>query len=591
MAARFRLQQVSQRLSGGEIVRTRDLGPGPVTVGRATDCDVAVPDLAVALRQLSLAALPDGTVLLRRLSEAPLLLDGQPAESGRLPLDRPRVLGLGRFRLTIERPADSSAEVHLRLETDAAERASAEKLTPPVRGRRAASWGLGLALFLAALAAPVAGFLARPLPPAAETEAALAAEPHYRQATLRADRAWLSGGLSDAHAPLVSDCKACHQAAFESVTDAACRRCHISAHDHADPSRLLAAMAAPPPLLAAARAAAGLPPGRCTACHTEHEGPVLRSNPATAGCAGCHADLDARLPDTALRNAADWRRDHPQFRPLVVAGFAGGTPRLVRVSLDARPEDRNGLVFSHAQHLSRTNAVARMAGRLPGYGRALGCADCHRPESGGGFRPIEMERDCGACHSLAIAVADGRIVDLPHGEPRRVVATLLALAPAAHPRPAVAGAARRVPGSPPPSAGLAPSAAARAAAPFHDGGLCRDCHGVSGESAPGRLDFAIAPVHLTDRFYARSLFPHDRHEDMRCASCHAAEMSVDAGDLLLPAIAICRDCHGNARWAARNPGAEASGACTACHWFHPDRRAPGFAELEKSVRGAQGRRS
>lgn len=587
MGPRFRLRQVSQRLEGGEIVRERELGPGPVAIGRATDCDVEIPDLAVALRHLTLAALPGGDVRLAIEAEAPVLLDGRPAASGPLALARPAVLELGRYRLTIARAAADPGAILLTLEQAAAERALPEKLTPPVSGRRAAAWAAGLAVLAAFLALPVAGFLARPLPPTAETADALAAEPHFRRTGL-ADRAWLSGPMSSAHAPLVADCKACHQEAFTSVTDPTCRSCHLSAHDHAEPARLLAAMTAPPPPIAAARAMAGLPPGRCTACHTEHEGPTLLSNPETSDCAGCHAALSRRLPDTALLDVADWQADHPQFRPLVVAGFSAGAPVLRQASLDTRPEDRNGLLFSHAQHLSRTNAVARMAQRLGAYGQPLGCGDCHRPEpDADGFLPIEMERDCGACHSLAVADAAGRIVDLPHGEPRKVVGMLLGLAPPAAPRPALAGLPRGVPGPGLARAGAAPAAVARASAPFVPGGLCRDCHAVRPESAPGRLDFAVAPVHLSGRFYRRSRFPHASHEEMRCASCHAAGESTRAEDLLLPAIATCRECHGNAAWAARHPEAKAAGDCATCHWFHPDARAPDFPALEKRARGVQ----
>ncbi|WP_194744963.1 cytochrome c3 family protein [Thermaurantiacus tibetensis] len=584
--ARFRLRQVSQRLAGGEIVRERDLGPGPVTIGRATDCDIEIPDLAVALRHLMLAAGAGGEVVLS--PEAPVLVDGHPASPGPLPLAEPRTIALGSYRLTIARDAAEAGAILLTLEQAPVDRALPDRLTPPVAGRRTAAWVLGLVVLLAFLAWPIAGFLARPLPPTAATARALAAEPHFARAGPRSDRAWLSGPMSSAHARLVADCKACHQAPFESVTDSTCRSCHEDAHDHARPDRLLAVLAEPPGPVAAARAMAGLPPGRCTVCHTEHEGPKLLSNPETSGCAGCHRDLSHRLSDTPLRDAGDWREDHPEFRPFVVAGFEGPRPLLRQVPLDRRPEDRNGLRFSHAQHLSAANAVARMAQRLQAYGRPLGCADCHRPEkTGPGFLPVAMERDCGACHSLAVADASGRIVELPHGKPAEVVATLAGLGPPVAPRPTVAGAARALPGAGPASPGLAPAADLRAAAPFLPGGVCRDCHEVQRDSAQGRLTFAIAPVHLIGRFYQRSQFPHGQHKTVRCATCHAAGTSEQAEDLLLPAIATCRQCHGNADWAARHPETKASGACATCHWFHPDARAPG-PDARGIVRTARG---
>jgi hypothetical protein len=584
----FRLRQVSQRLSGGAIVRERDLGPGPIRVGRGTDCDIEIPDLSVGLHQLTITAAGPRAVHLAPAPGAATLIDGRPLAEGRVALERDRSLALGRFRLVLAPDPERPDGILVTLEQIRAEESPPEKLTPPVAGRRAAAWALALAVLLAFLAAPVVGFLLRPLPPVAETAQALAAEPRYAAARVRADRSWNSGALSSVHAPLVADCKACHQQALVSVTDSSCRACHVSAHDHAEPARLLASMASPPPPIAAARALANLPPGRCTVCHTEHEGAALRNNPATSDCAACHAALDSSLPDTVLKNASDWQDDHPQFRPGVVSGFDGGTPRLQLVSLDARPEDRNGLAFSHAQHLSRRNAVARMAERLPAYGEPLGCGDCHRADARGiGFLPLEMERDCSACHSLAVAGAGGALVDLPHAEPDRVVALLLGLGPAGAPRPAVAGGARAVPGGLAAAPGAPTPAVVRARAPFQPGGACHGCHDIGGGTAPGRLDFRIAPVHLSSRFYGKSLFPHGQHDDVRCSTCHRAESSERATDLLLPGIATCRECHGNARWAARHPEAEASGACATCHWFHPDSRAPAFSALEERARGVQ----
>jgi predicted CXXCH cytochrome family protein len=584
----FRLRQVSQRISGGDIVRERDLGPGPIRVGRGTECDVEVPDLAVGLLRAILRADAGGRVWLEPGPGARLVVDGRPAEPGPLALDRPRVLALGGWRLTIEPDPGTAGAVLLSLVATGEARPEPERVTPPLTGRRRASWALALLLLLGFLAWPIVSHALRPLPPTAETAEALEAERHFQPTGLTADRSWISGPLSSVHHRLAADCKACHQQPFVSVTDATCRSCHVSAHDHGEPARLLASMAQPPAAIAAARAFASLPPGRCTVCHTEHEGPALLNNPATSDCAGCHAALDARLPDTALLNASDWTSDHPEFRPLVVAGFTGSEPRLTRVSLDRRPEDRNGLIFSHAQHLSRRNAVARMAIRLPDYGKPLGCGDCHRAADDGiAFLPIEMERDCSACHSLAVTDAAGRVISLPHAEPDKVVALMMGLRPPGAPRPTVAGSARAIPGPGLAAPGPAPGALARARAPFMRGGACHDCHEIRPESAPGRLDFGIAPVHLTHRFHLQSQFPHAAHDAMRCGTCHKAATSERAEDLLLPAIATCRECHGNPDWAARHPEATASGDCATCHWFHPDARAPSFAELEKRVRNRQ----
>lgn len=584
----FRLRQVSQRISGGEIVRERDLGPGPIRIGRGTDCEIEVPDLAVGLLHATLRAGEAGEAWLEPGRGAQLILDGRPTAGGPLALDRTHILSLGSWRLAIGPDPRTPGTLLLTLEAAGEARPEPERVTPPLTGRRAASWTLAIVILLGFLAWPILDHALRPLPPIAESAEALEADPHFQRTGLMGDRSWNSGPLSSVHHLLVADCKACHQQPFVSVTDATCRSCHVSAHDHAAPGRLLASMEAPPRAIATARALASLPPGRCTVCHTEHEGPVLLNNPATSDCAGCHAALSAKLPDSGLLDAGDWMTDHPQFRPLVITGFRGSEPQFARVSLDRRPQDRNGLVFSHAQHLSDRNAVARMALRLPDYGKPLRCGDCHRADDRAiGFTAIEMERDCGACHSLALADTSGRILDLPHAEPEKVVALMLGARPPAAPRPAVAGAARAIPGPGVAAPGPAPSAVARARAPFLPRGACHDCHEIRPETAPGRLDFGIAPVHLTGRFHLRSQFPHGAHEEMRCGTCHKAATSERAEDLLLPAIVTCRECHGNPAWAAKHPEANASGACATCHWFHPDARAPAFAELEKRVRNRQ----
>ena len=74
----------------------------------------------------------------------------------------------------------------------------------------------------------------------------------------------------------------------------------------------------------------------------------------------------------------------------------------------------HGATFPHALHLEPLGGAARQAitlGKDAGYGAALECASCHRQDaSGKGFQPIEMERDCGSCHSLAYARDGGQII-------------------------------------------------------------------------------------------------------------------------------------------------------------------------------------
>jgi hypothetical protein len=72
---------------------------------------------------------------------------------------------------------------------------------------------------------------------------------------------------------------------------------------------------------------------------------------------------------------------------------------LQRIAVSSRPQDGSNLTFPHRLHMDPAGGVARLAmnlGPAGGYGAALDCGSCHRPDGRGGFQPLEMERDCKA---------------------------------------------------------------------------------------------------------------------------------------------------------------------------------------------------
>lgn len=570
----FTVRQIARRAGGGEIVRTRTIAKPALVIGRGADCDVRIADLAVRLHHATICRI-GAAVRIETLGGAPLQLDGDYIERADLGLDAGAVLRLGGHRLTLTRGAldDAVLTVERReavTRPDLDDEARAFMLAGLLPGQRTSAWLLGLLLLGAFLAWPIGGFLTAPqraAPTAAMRVAALdgkgGVRPPVVAVAARPDASWGGGAMSSVHAGFADDCGACHQTAFASVTDGACRACHDKLADHAPPARLAASTLPLPPRAALERRVAhgfGKDAGRCAACHLEHEGPAGALRFGRTECAQCHAGLDARLTDTALANASDWRTDHPQFRPAVVVK-PGALPVLRRVSLDAKPREKSGLVFPHAVHLAPAGSVARQAQTLAGRGR-LDCGDCHRADANGiRHKPIVMERDCGACHSLALGGGT-----LPHGEPAAVVRAILASAGGGALLPA-----RRPPGLAAPTGFARISAEARAGAPargiataramFAPGGLCFDCHQVI---APARgLDFKIAPVSLGDHYLRQGPFPHVRHAKAPCATCHAAASSRNASDLLIPGIATCRNCHGAAKVAA------AKAECENCHAWHP----------------------
>jgi hypothetical protein len=378
------------------------------------------------------------------------------------------------------------------------------------------------------------------------------------------DASWRTGALSSVHHGLEDQCEACHVEPFVAVRDQTCLACHEDIGDHAAQPRQAVARG---PLAGfdkvqwdVAHAFSKPGPGACTDCHTEHEGAGRMEPTRERFCADCHGTLDARLTDTALGNASDFGKAHPQFQAVLTT--ERGQQRPVRVSLADHPRQWNGLRFPHEMHLSRTNGVAQMARRLGtgrGYGEPLECADCHRPTADGvRFLPVDMENDCESCHSLVYDKVGSTFRTLRHGNIEQMRADLLALdarAPrdAGRRRPGQFGTLYR--------ANFGGPGAALLARAMSEKGLCGECHTPAG----GRGSLAVMPVTQTARYMIHGWFDHEDHKQEQCSSCHAADRSDSAGDLLLPGIAQCRDCH-QGETAQK---AEVPSSCAMCHSYHP----------------------
>jgi hypothetical protein len=325
------------------------------------------------------------------------------------------------------------------------------------------------------------------------------------------------------------------------------------------------------------------PNDRCASCHLEHakSGSARLQRPTLVvanDCAGCHAKLKMRLPDSTLIDTPDWNR-HPAFRPEITLA-PGPRPQVQRIALSAGPQERSGLVFSHRQHLDPTGGVARMGlqlGAARGYGGALACGSCHRPTPGGAqWQPIAMERDCGACHSLAFAAGGGPARLLPHGDPDKVMETLTAYYGGRIIGGGAPDAGRRLPGAfrlQPAAPRAAPSGAAASLfrAAFSPGGACYGCHAISWDGG-GPLGVQVTPVQLTNRFMPRGGFDHSTPAHggqargaAACADCHKAQTSDRTSDVMLPDIGKCASCHGQSKEKVAQAG---SAECTVCHSYH-----------------------
>lgn len=589
----FLVRTISATADGREIVRDTRIEKAQIAIGRASERDVHLQDLAVEPDHARIENLDGRHVLVRSVGSLGFTVDGRATERAEVDAAAGAELGFGGHRITIGREGDA---VILTVRREAAvSDASEEKdeaaifsLKEKLPGKRAVAWALSILILVAFLAVPMISFATR----------APVNNPKVDQ--VAGDKAWSPGPLSDPHHALEQKCEACHVKAFQSVRNETCQSCHKDAHDHAKADRLDAARGTPGLgegfLRTVAHTFGKEGPGACVDCHREHEGGGRMQPTAQQFCSDCHGALKERLSDTKIADASDFGTAHPQFQPLVAVAPAplGGHPTFERVSLDSHPRDLSGLKFPHDVHLSRTNGVARMAQTLKGdygFGDALACKDCHKPTADGvRFLPVDMKTDCQMCHSLAFDNIGGTVLTLPHGKPDQVVAQIRAMYRSTSPVAPMelGGLGRRRPGLYAQGAvysayfGATQTRPARAeqaiAQVFSDKGVCGECHTVAPRGANGGWN--VMPVNLSDRYFEKGWFSHEAHKTEKCESCHAAPRSRVASDLLLPDLKSCRTCHGG-----EGSSAKVATGCALCHSYHPGDGAPMFAQQKVAMTG------
>ncbi len=606
----FIVRQIALKASGEEIVRTTRVEGDTLTIGRDGACQIHLPDLAVDPQHARIRSLGGGTLMIESIANQPFEVNGRSTVRRELNLAAGAELGFGGYRLTLRLDSESGvAEITVRrIETvseSAEERdlGTAYTLKGLLPGKRMSAWSFALLILAACLAWPV-------------WSAMQFGHAKTRPAQFHGDALWSSGKLSQAHQQLGRDCQSCHTQPFVAVPDNACLTCHTQdAHKHiADrpgqtaAERLTLARGELPGMAKLQRAVAGAfnrPAGRCTDCHTEHEGAGPMPATQQRFCTDCHATMKDRLKDTKLANAGDFGTSHPNFEANLISGFDGAVPRFTRTALSPQAREDGGLKFTHAQHLSATNGVAQMVRRRVGNFKAagaLGCGDCHVADpSGTRFEPVKMETACQSCHSLTFDQIGGTFRTLRHGEPAMVVADLRAFYRTTGPaRPAsLGGLARRIPGDAPRQSDARdyaravhfyPARADQAiAAVFSPSGACGDCHQVTRGGPAASAGFAVQPVAQTGRYFAKGWFTHDRHRQAPCAGCHVnVARSNDAREVLIPALdgaGGCRTCHvGESGEHIAKVEHPVASTCAMCHDFHAAGGAPWQARMAEKRR-------
>jgi predicted CXXCH cytochrome family protein len=371
---------------------------------------------------------------------------------------------------------------------------------------------------------------------------------------------WSSGPLSSVHhnSKAVFDCKACHDAPFEAVSNDKCIDCHKHTGNHVHPEH-------------AGFSSSDLM--QCGACHEEHNEPEKLVKVGQALCTDCHADikrLDARSP---LDNVMDFQTGHPSFKVDVpVLDATAGEWHTQHIKLADLKADTSNLKFNHKVHMKPEGILT------PDGERVMECSDCHQLDDAGWYmKPMTMETTCRSCHALTFDEDDPER-QVPHGSPEDVRTELQEyyLNKFTQPRkaePATAADRRR--GRPGhereasfecrgPAVECATTMTQRTMTELFEKTACYTCHQVSSDAAG---QYAVTPVKIVSQWMMGARFTHADHMTEDCSRCHKAAESEVSTDVLIPDIDNCRECHGD-------PGSwgKLESTCISCHDFHFDDR-------------------
>jgi predicted CXXCH cytochrome family protein len=558
-------------------------------LGRATQCEIHLPDSRVALNHARLTITATGAVIESQGGQ--LVVNGHDTTRAELAVgDR---VEIGPYLIEVETPPatlELALAVRLASNFGKGERSIRQRLrirSPQLSVRRLSYLAFGAALLLF-LVLPVLPRLLQGngLPPATDREQLGAGVVHALSAAFT--RAWNPGPLSRSHQMFGSNCESCHARPFIQVRDAECLACHKAIREHVP----VAALSGPRGMVLGAT--------RCAECHRDHKGApmVLR---AQDECASCHHDIqgvsaaDGALPDPV----SDFASGHPQFRLTLADPAHPDRPRRERQGGGVRIEERSNLKFNHKLHLDPAGVRDPKGKRDPagmrdarGRGTVLTCDSCHEPDSDGRLMaPVAMERHCQGCHSLAF---EPKVTtrQVPHGDAAAITTMLrefyarLALGdvppgvtppqdlPRVRPGAMLSAAEKQN------VLRVADRKARQVLRELYDTRqVCSTCHEVTAQN-DGR-GWAIAPVLVTRQWMPAALFPHAGHAAQPCTTCHAVAESRVATDVAMPDIAICRECHVGIQPVHNRVASD----CAMCHRFHAGRGPWHGASQKQAKRG------
>ncbi len=484
-------------------------------------------------------------------------------------------------RLTvIPAPAGFGFALEVRVDTElqnhALESAYSTTLATAGWGTRRTAYIASLLVIVFAIAWPLASHFQSATPSTNGEEKTTLAHPKIM---LTGNQFWSSGPLLSAHKVAVgNNCVACHEQAFQQVTNAACESCH-HLNDHAQMFESFS-----------------LPQGHnvendCQGCHKEHNDPPSLIVNADGLCTDCHSvDLHnttttdapniAAVSGFTLDSHSTFKLSYLQSREIIVDTKKTFTWEEVKHDASSNTEENSNLKFNHQVHFSAEKM------RFTDKPDGMACNDCHRLLADNEhFAPITMENDCASCHELKFDT-DNLERELPHGKPKEVLHMLQEhfvrmYTDPDYKAPSNSNRRRRV--------GVDESSDActkgfqcgmqkaeqEARAQFTQG-TCNYCHQVEENESNDIFErWQVLPVHINNDWYPQARFDHASHltqnkdESTACLSCHQADVSEQSADVLIPGIDNCVDCHGDVSVKEK-----ISLNCISCHAYHPTSAAP-----------------
>jgi hypothetical protein len=365
------------------------------------------------------------------------------------------------------------------------------------------------------------------------------------------------GPLSHSHAVFSNRCELCHvmRAGLirRHVSDDACLTCHDG------PKHQMTQAFSP----------------TCSSCHVEHRGVERIAEVPDTSCTQCHAQLrTAKGTPSVAGTITLFVANHPEFRAKLATARDPGTIKLNHaVHLAAGLKGPQGPVQMECADCHRSNPTA---GAWP-YAAATEVAATPapvrgRPQDFPYMMPIKYTQQCAACHALEFDKRFGT-EQVPHDKPEVVHKFLVERYRrflAEHPAgwhdtsppqlQRIVAESRMMPArSPDQWVEMQVDAAERLLWQK----TCKECHTVPLVAASALPE--IPKSAIPQRWMQHAAFDHSAHNLLQCESCHtASRKSKETADILLPAIATCRQCH--RREQEMGDGADAR--CSECHVYH-----------------------